>query len=44
MWQFGAYLIDGHEFDGNIFYADYSSPFKDRPDTDDNGENIETYR
>ena len=41
MWQFGAYLIDGHEFDGNIFYADYSSPFKDRPDTDDNGENIE---
>ena len=19
MWQFGAYLIDGHEFDGNIF-------------------------
>ena len=41
MWQFGAYLIDGHEFDGNIFYADYSSPFKDRPDTDDNGEDIE---
>ena len=41
MWQFGAYLIDGHEFDGNIFYADYSSPFKDRLDTDDNGEDIE---
>ena len=27
MWQFGAYKIDDHEFDGNIFYADYTSPY-----------------
>ena len=29
MWQFGAYRIGDHEFDGNIYYADYSSPYKD---------------
>ena len=29
MWQFGAYRIGNHEFDGNIYYADYSSPYKD---------------
>lgn len=29
MWQFGAYKIGDHEFDGNIYYADYSSPYKD---------------
>lgn len=29
MWQFGAYRIADHEFDGNIYYADYSSPYKD---------------
>lgn len=29
MWQFGAYMIGDHEFDGNIYYADYSSPYKD---------------
>lgn len=28
MWQFGAYRIGDHEFDGNIYYADYSSPYK----------------
>lgn len=28
MWQFGAYRIGEHEFDGNIFYADYSSPYE----------------
>lgn len=27
MWQFGAYRIGDHEFDGNIYYADYSSPY-----------------
>ena len=29
MWQFGAYRIGDHDFDGNIYYADYSSPYKD---------------
>lgn len=29
MWQFGAYRIGDNEFDGNIYYADYSSPYKD---------------
>lgn len=29
IWQFGAYRIGDHEFDGNIYYADYSSPYKD---------------
>lgn len=29
MWQFGAYRIGDHEFDGNIYYADYLSPYKD---------------
>lgn len=29
MWQFGAYRIGDHEFDGNIYYADYSLPYKD---------------
>lgn len=29
MWQFGAYRIGDHEFNGNIYYADYSSPYKD---------------
>lgn len=29
MWQFGAYRIGDYEFDGNIYYADYSSPYKD---------------
>lgn len=29
MWQFGAYRIGDHEFDGNIYYADYSSSYKD---------------
>lgn len=29
MWQFGAYRIGDHEFDANIYYADYSSPYKD---------------
>lgn len=29
MWQFGTYRIGDHEFDGNIYYADYSSPYKD---------------
>lgn len=27
MWQFGAYKIDGHEFDGNIYYADYTASY-----------------
>ena len=29
MWHFGAYRIGEHELDGNIYYADYSSPYKD---------------